>query len=326
MYGDQIEGKQVSTKAIQTTLSRPNNIVCHTSVLYRKNGNIFSVNCSIENTKLQLLLDTGSDISVISLKSIDDIRRDVNLDIKMPDLTCQAAGGQPMKILGKTRLQVNINGRLHPFMFYIIKDLLCQGLIGLDFFLAYRACLNAISLNEVTLSLDEYAREPKQTAANVVMINTKIIQQEYKGSIGIKISTFSDCIVQPYSYHNLKIICPQNLENGPYELTQTDAIRMKLPTIDCAKSIFLIKDKITKLSVRNFGGHPVKIFASTTMGYVHRESKHILGLFSKNNGETLDKHNSAKICQNKSPGQAKHDVTKGAFQTNSRQKPESDYI
>ena len=60
-----------------------------------------------------------------------------------------------MKILGKTRLVVNINGRLHPFMFYIIKDLLCQGLIGLDFFLAYRACLNAISINEATLSLDE---------------------------------------------------------------------------------------------------------------------------------------------------------------------------
>ena len=90
--------------------------------------------------------------------------------------------------------------------------------------------------------------------------------------------------------------------------------------------IFLVKDKITKLSVRNFGGHPVKIFASTTMGYVHRESKHILGLFSKNNGETLVKHNSAKICQDKSPGQAKHDATKGAFQTNSRQKPECDYI
>ena len=55
------------------------------------------------------------------------------------------------------------------------------------FFLAYRACLNAISLNEVTSSLNEYACEPKQNAANVVMLNTKLIQQEYKGSIGIKI-------------------------------------------------------------------------------------------------------------------------------------------
>ena len=101
MYGHKIEGNQVSTKAIQTTLSRPNNIVCHTSVLYRKNGNIFSVNYSIENTKLQLLVDTGSDISVISLKSIENIRRDVNLEIKMPDLTCQAAGAILCKSWGR---------------------------------------------------------------------------------------------------------------------------------------------------------------------------------------------------------------------------------
>ena len=109
------------------------------------------------------------------------------------------------------------------------------------------------------------------------MINTELIQQECKGKIGIKIPTFSDCIVQPYSYHNLEIICPQNLENGPYELTQTDTIRAKFPTIECVKTIFLVKDRITKLSVRNFGNLPVKIFASTTMGYVHRECKHILG-------------------------------------------------
>ena len=83
----------MSTKAIQTNLSRPNNLVRHTSVLYREDGNIFSVSCKIENTNLQLLVDTGSDISVISLKSLIDIRRDVSLNIEMPDLTCQAAGG-----------------------------------------------------------------------------------------------------------------------------------------------------------------------------------------------------------------------------------------
>jgi len=69
---------------------------------------------------------------------------------------------------------------------------------------------------------------------------------------------------------------------------------MKIPSIDCAKSFFLAKNKTTNLSVRNFGGRPVKIFASTTMGYVHRESKNILGLSSKNNEEILDKHNLAK--------------------------------
>jgi len=62
------------------------------------------------------------------------------------------------------------------------------------------------------------------------------------------------------------------------------------------------------------------------MGYVHRECKHILGLFSKNNEERLDKHSSAKTNQNKFPRQAKRDATNSAFQTNSEQIPEHDHI
>ena len=70
------------------------------------------------------------DITVISLESIEKIHTDMELEIKVPDLTCRAAGGQPMALLGKTCLNVNINGKNHQCMFYII-DLLCQGLIGL---------------------------------------------------------------------------------------------------------------------------------------------------------------------------------------------------
>ena len=53
IYGHKVKSRQVSTKAIQTTLSRPNNLVRHTSVLYREDGNIFSVSCKIENINLQ---------------------------------------------------------------------------------------------------------------------------------------------------------------------------------------------------------------------------------------------------------------------------------
>ena len=40
-YGHKTKSRCMSTKAIQTTLSRPNNLVCHTSILYRDDGNIF---------------------------------------------------------------------------------------------------------------------------------------------------------------------------------------------------------------------------------------------------------------------------------------------
>ena len=72
-----------------------------------------------------------------------------------------------MEVLGKTYLNMKINDKSHPFMFYVIEDLSCQGLIGLDFLLAYRGCLNAISPSEVTLSLDEKNCESKQREVNI---------------------------------------------------------------------------------------------------------------------------------------------------------------
>ena len=86
-YEYKTRNKHVSTKAIQTTLSRPNNLIRHTSVLYRDGDNIFSVDCKVGDVNLKLMIDTGSDISVISLSSLMDIRKNVNLNIDMPDLT-----------------------------------------------------------------------------------------------------------------------------------------------------------------------------------------------------------------------------------------------
>ena len=71
-YEHKTKGRQVSTKAIQTTLSRPNNLVRHTSVLHRVDDNIFSVSCRVGDINLKLLVDTGSDISVVSLSSLMD--------------------------------------------------------------------------------------------------------------------------------------------------------------------------------------------------------------------------------------------------------------
>ena len=87
----------------------------------------------------------------------------------------------------------------------------------------------------------------------------------------------------------------------------------------------MAKNKIANLSIRNFGARPVKIFASTTMGYVHRKSKNILGLFSKNNKEIIGEHNCVRFGRDKSPGQAEFGATKCALQTAPGMRPRRDF-
>ena len=126
--------KQTHTKFVQTTLSRPQNIVRSTTVLQTDNDNMLTVKCMIKQKEYDLLLDTGSDVSILSLETLTKINKgSKNITIHEPDLTCRAAAGQEMEVLGKIFLNIYINGKKYPHHFYILESLLSPGIIGLDF-------------------------------------------------------------------------------------------------------------------------------------------------------------------------------------------------
>ena len=63
------------TKFVQTTLSRPQNILRSTTVLNTDKDNMLTVKCMIKQKDYELLLDTGSDVSIISLETLTKINK-----------------------------------------------------------------------------------------------------------------------------------------------------------------------------------------------------------------------------------------------------------
>ena len=64
------------------------------------------------------LSDTDSDISIIFLDTLTKINKGLEtITVHKPELTCCAAGGQVMPVLGKVNLIIYINGNEYPFTF-----------------------------------------------------------------------------------------------------------------------------------------------------------------------------------------------------------------
>ena len=83
----------------------------------------------IKGIKIPFLYDTGADVSCIK----EEVFKQLKIPLKeMSNKDCRAAGGQSLKILGQTDLNIEFDGKNFSHSFIVIKDLNEKGIFGID--------------------------------------------------------------------------------------------------------------------------------------------------------------------------------------------------
>ncbi|KAF9756167.1 hypothetical protein NGRA_3299, partial [Nosema granulosis] len=133
------------------------------------NPNKISLTVHLNNTPVNLIVDTGSDFNFISKNVADKIPNTIRTHLKNVSITL--ANGMTNEITEKITVDTKINESAniqHREFFYIISELPHDGLIGRDFFhkhectISFRKGKGSLKLN------DEETHDPDETILNKI--------------------------------------------------------------------------------------------------------------------------------------------------------------
>jgi len=92
------------------------------------------VEAQIGNLRLNVLLDSGSMRSLISMEHFQNMRRgDPKLQLLKTKLTCVTASGQSLEIVGEVKVPLKIHGFSWNWKFLVSRRLQSQPILGVDF-------------------------------------------------------------------------------------------------------------------------------------------------------------------------------------------------
>jgi len=97
-------------------------------------GSAPKVDAQLGNLRINVLLDTGSIRSLISLDHFQNMRRgDPKLKLLETEVTCVTASGQSLEILDEVKVPLKIHGFSWTWMFMVSRRLRSQPILGADF-------------------------------------------------------------------------------------------------------------------------------------------------------------------------------------------------
>ena len=91
----------------------------------------------VKGRSIQVLLDTGSWLSIVSLKFVQSLRIPMT---STPEDLCglRSAGGDVLKVCGRATLDLSINHLSMSHEFVVVENLTLSVLLGCDFMYRYK--------------------------------------------------------------------------------------------------------------------------------------------------------------------------------------------
>ncbi|KAL5016451.1 hypothetical protein ScPMuIL_006040, partial [Solemya velum] len=110
--------------------------------------------------KLRFLVDTGSDVTVISVQEFETIFKQNNITLSNEDTSFKTANGEYLQITGSCEINLSIGSCVYPHK-VLVANIAEKAILGNDFLRQYRVVIDLsrnklkISTNTVQLYCDE---------------------------------------------------------------------------------------------------------------------------------------------------------------------------
>ena len=127
-----------------------------------KNG--LFVGGKIGNEKINLLIDTGSTITIVSHQALDRVKQDSSKEVKRSHARLLQADGTPIKVYGEADLRMEIGTNQYN-MNVVVADIDHDGILGMDFLQSTNSSINCelgtININGETVQCTDLGEEFK---------------------------------------------------------------------------------------------------------------------------------------------------------------------
>uniref|UniRef100_A0A5S6PZG1 RNA-directed DNA polymerase n=2 Tax=Trichuris muris TaxID=70415 RepID=A0A5S6PZG1_TRIMR len=104
-------------------------------------GNICLIAACIENQRCDIMIDTGSSVSMLSTTFVQRLRRNAEIG-SVPSMHLLNASGQPVDVKGTIVLRVTVGELSQPVKFVAVENLVAEAILGMDFLLENEVNVN----------------------------------------------------------------------------------------------------------------------------------------------------------------------------------------
>ena len=100
---------------------------------------LYYLTVEVDNKKVTVLCDTGASVSLITIKEVRRLKLEVKPLRNEDEQVLFTADGKKMRPLGKVNVEMDVQGCKFDFELYVMQNLNCNAILGLDF-MVYTNC------------------------------------------------------------------------------------------------------------------------------------------------------------------------------------------